>query len=224
MSGQPLVDDSTTVIKAESTELNTKANGNAVSYPSDVAIPVAAVDGNVVGITGSFVTSDTPLASYGNEKFILNVYDELLGGSGTIVHDEGHGQFYTPASNGGNDFQTFAGYVKNNGYTYDNTTGTADAFVITTPSEAFIQSELDALSTFVDNGGELFLHDQSDFNNFDTTDNRNVIASAVNASFRFNDDQVVDSTNNGGASFWSGRATTRTQSSPRCSTTVATVV
>jgi hypothetical protein len=73
--------------------------------------------------------------------------------------------------------------------------------VITTPSEAFTQSELDALSTFVDNGGVVFLHDQSDFNNFDATDNHNAIASALNASFRFNDDQVTDSTNNGGASF-----------------------
>jgi hypothetical protein len=178
-----------------------------VSYPSDVDIPVAAVDGNVVGITGPFVTSDTPFASYGNEEFLLNVYDELLGGSGTILHDEGHGQFYTLAPNGGDDFQTFAGYAESNGYTYDNTTdiqnatGTADAFVITSPSEAFTQSELDALSTFVDNGGVVFLHDQSDFNNFDATDNHNAIASALNASFRFNDDQVTDSTNNGGASF-----------------------
>jgi hypothetical protein len=173
-----------------------------VSYPSDVDIPVAAVDGNVVGITGPFVTSDTPFASYGNEEFLLNVYDELLGGSGTILHDEGHGQFYGLSS-----FQTFAGYAESNGYIYNSTTdvqnatGTADAFVITSPSEAFTQSELDALSTFVDNGGVVFLHDQSDFNNFDETDNHNAIASALNASFRFNDDQVTDSTNNGGASF-----------------------
>ncbi len=50
--------------------------------------------------------------------------------------------------------------------------------------------------------GVVFLHDQSDFDNFDATDNHNEIASALNASFRFNDDQVVDSINNdGGASF-----------------------
>jgi Intermediate filament tail domain. len=173
-----------------------------VSYPDDVDIPVAAVDGSVVGITGPFVTSDTEFGTYSNEEFLLNVYDELLGGSGTILHDEGHGQFYDLSS-----FQTFAGYAESNGYTYNSTTdiqnatGTADAFVITTPSDAFSQSELDALSAFVDSGGVLFLHDQSDFNGFDATDNHNAIASAVNASFRFNDDQVVDDTNNGGASF-----------------------
>jgi endonuclease YncB( thermonuclease family) len=208
-SGQPLTDDSITAIEAEPTATNTDADGDgdAVSYPSDVDIPVVAVDDNVVGVTGPFVASNTDFGSYGNEEFLLNLYDRLLGGSGTIVHDEGHGQFYTLAPNGGDDFQAFAGYAENNGYTYTNTTdiqnatSTADAFVITTPSEAFTQSELDALSTFVDNGGVVFLHDQSDFNNFDATDNHNAIASAVNASFRFNDDQVVDSTNNGGASF-----------------------
>jgi len=208
-SGQPLTDDSITAIEAEPTASNTDADGDgdAVSYPNDVDIPVAAVDGNVVGITGPFVASDTDFGTYGNEEFLLNVYDRLLGGSGTIVHDEGHGQFYTLAPNGGDDFQTFAGFAESEGYTYTNTTdiqnatSTADAFVITTPSDAFTQSELDALSTFVDNGGVVFLHDQSDFNNFDATDNHNEIASAVNASFRFNDDQVTDDTNNGGASF-----------------------
>jgi endonuclease YncB( thermonuclease family) len=208
-SGQPLTDDSITAIEAEPTASNTDADGDgdAVIYPSDVDIPVAAVDGGVVGITGPFVASDTDFANYENEEFLLNLYDDLLGGSGTILHDEGHGQFYTLAPNGGDDFQSFAGYARNNGYTYENTTdiandtATADAFVITTPSDAFTQGELDALSTFVDNGGVVFLHDQSDFNNFDATDNHNAIASALNASFRFNDDQVTDSTNNGGASF-----------------------
>ncbi len=203
-SGQPLIDDSITAIEAEPTASNTDADGDgdAVSYPSDVDIPVAAIDDNVVGITGPFVTDDTDFGTYSNEEFLLNVYDRLLGGSGTILHDEGHGQFYDLSS-----FQTFAGFAESEGYTYDNTTdiqnatGTADAFVITTPSEAFSQSELDALSTFVDNGGVVFLHDQSDFDNFDATDNHNAIASALNASFRFNDDQVVDDTNNGGAPF-----------------------
>jgi len=49
--------------------------------------------------------------------------------------------------------------------------------------------------------GVVFLHDQSDFRNFDATDNHNEIASALNASFRFNDDQVVDDQNNAGDSF-----------------------
>ncbi len=208
-TGDPLTDDPITAIEAEPSASNTDAdnNGDAVSYPADTDIPVLAVDGDVVGVTGPFVTTDTDFASYGNEEVLLNLYDELLGGSGMVLHDEGHGQFYTLTPNGGDDFQAFAGYAENNSYTYDSTTdieadlGSADAVVITTPSEAFTQSELDALSAFVDDGGVVFLHDQSDFMDFDATANHNEIASALGAGFRFNDDQVVDDTNNAGAPF-----------------------
>lgn len=205
---EPLTDDSVVAVSAEPTATNTDADGNgdAVAYPSDTDIPVVAIDETVVGVTGPFVTSDTDF-SYGNEEIMLNIYDELLDGSGTILHDEGHGQFYTLAGNGGDDFETFATYAESNGYTYEassNVTANlsrADAVVITSPSEAYSQSELDALADFAANGGVVFLHDQSDFNNFDATANHNEIASALNASFRFNDDQVVDPESNTGAEF-----------------------
>ncbi|ERH11263.1 MAG: hypothetical protein J07HX64_03047 [halophilic archaeon J07HX64] len=109
------------------------------------------------------MTTDTDFVNFGNEEVMLTLYEQLLGGSGTIVHDEGHGQFYTFAPNGGDDFRAFAGYAENNGYTYTNTTdiqnatSTADAFVITTPSQALSQSELDTLSTFVDSDGGLIV-------------------------------------------------------------------
>jgi len=206
---EPLTDESLTPIRAESTAVNSDVDGNgdAVSYPSDVDIPVVAVDDGVVGITGPFVTTDTDFATFGNEEFLLNVYDDLLGGSGTVLHDEGHGQFYTLAPNGGDDFQAFADYVEDNGYTYEATSDIgadlsgADAAVITSPSDGFSQSELDAVSTFVDDGGAVFLHDQSDYNDFDETDNLNEIADELGLSFRFNDDQVLDDENNTGASF-----------------------
>ncbi|PSP16457.1 nuclease [Halobacteriales archaeon QH_10_67_13] len=206
---EPLTDESITPIRAESTASNTDSDGNgdAISYPSDVDIPVVAVDDGVVGITGPFVATDTDFATFGNEEFLLNVYDDLLGGSGTVLHDEGHGQFYTLAPNGGDDFQAFADYVEDNGYTYEATEDIesdlpgADAAVITSPSEAFTDSELSALSDFVDDGGAVFLHDQSDFNDFDTTDNHNEIADELGVGFRFNDDQVVDDENNTGARF-----------------------
>lgn len=207
-NGEPLTNDSVVAVSAESTATNsdTDGNGDAVSYPSGTDIPVVAVDGSVVGVTGPFVASNTNF-SYGNEEVMLNIYDELLGGSGTIVHDEGHGQFYTLASNGGNDFQEFASYAETNGYTYEATTNvtanlsSADAVVITSPSEAYTQAERDALAEFAANGGVVVLHDQSDFNDFDATANHNEIANALNASFRFNDDQVTDSASNTGQEF-----------------------
>jgi hypothetical protein len=213
-NGEPLTDGSDVAVFAESAATNTDSDGDgdAVSYPDGTDIPVVTLDrdsgsGDVVGITGPFVPSDTNFGEYANEQFLLNVYDELLGGSATVVHDEGHGQFYTLASNGGNDFQSFASYVENNGYTYEATAdlaselSDADAAVITSPSEAFTDSELDALSTFVGNGGVVFLHDQSDFRNFDATDNLNEIAGSLDLDFRFNDDQVTDDENNIGVSF-----------------------
>ena len=206
---EPLTDDSVVAVWAEpaATIEDADGNGDAVSYPDDTDIPLAAVDGSVVGVTGPFVPTDTQFGEYGNEEFFLNVYDDLLGGSGTVLHDEGHGQFYTLTPNGGDDFQAFAGYAEANGYTYEATESVpssaadADAFVVTTPSEAFTSDELDDISSFVDDGGVVFLHEQSDFNDFDAPDNSNEIAAELSASFRFNDAQVVDSENNTGAPF-----------------------
>jgi endonuclease YncB( thermonuclease family) len=205
----PLTDDSLVPIRAEPSAVNSDEDGNddAVSYPEDVDIPVVAVDGGVVGVTGPFVASDTNFSEFGNEEFLINLYDQLLGGSGTVLHDEGHGQFYTLAPNGGDDFQQFADYAGANGYTYEASSDVAadlaetDAVVVTSPSDGFTDSELDTLSGFVDGGGVVFLHDQSDFQNFDATDNLNDIASALDAGFRFNDDQVIDDQNNTGAPF-----------------------
>jgi len=211
-TGEPLTDESVIVATAESTASNVDQDesGDAVSY-ENTDIPVAALDGQVFAATGPFVASDTPFGEFGNEEFLLNVFDELLGGSGTVVHDESHGQFYTLSPNGGDDFQSFAGYAANNGYSYekegDDLTAVlsgsdpADAVVITSPSDALTDEELDDLSGFVDDGGVVFLHDQSDNNNFDATDNLNDIASELSVSFRFNDDQVLDEQNNSGRVF-----------------------
>ncbi|WP_135824764.1 thermonuclease family protein [Halorussus ruber] len=58
--------------------------------------------------------------------------------------------------------------------------------------------ELADLCDYVNNGGVIFLHDQSDYNNYDETENLNDIAGYLQRAFRFNDDEVVDSTNNSG--------------------------
>ncbi|MFC7079684.1 lamin tail domain-containing protein [Halorussus caseinilyticus] len=48
------------------------------------------------------------------------------------------------------------------------------------------------------NGGWLFLHDQSDYGNYDQTANLNDIAGYLELAFRFNDDQVTDDFRNAG--------------------------
>jgi endonuclease YncB( thermonuclease family) len=201
-SKEPLTDDSLVAVYAEPTASNedSDGNGDAVFYPEDTDIPLVAVDGNVAGLGAPFV-DDGFDATADNEEFLVNLYDQLVGG-GTVLWDEGHGQFYDLAS-----FPEFESYAEENGYSLEATTDLigdlsgADAIVITSPSAAFTSDELDALGSFVAGGGAVFLHDQSDFNDFDATANLNAIADALGLGFRFNDDQVVDSDNNGGRFF-----------------------
>jgi len=47
----------------------------------------------------------------------------------------------------------------------------------------------------------VLLHSQSDYNNFDETDNINAVAAALSLPFRFDDCQVVDNENNAGSFF-----------------------
>lgn len=205
-NSQPLTDDSLVAVWAEPTAYNDDAEGtadDAVPYPDGTPIPLVAVDGNVVGLGNPIAQNDTDFR-YGNEEFFLNLWDAKLGGSGTVLWDEGHGQFY-----GLGEFASFETYAEENGYTVEATSdltadlSAADGVVITTPGgdATFGDSLLNSLSTFVSNGGAVFLLSQSDFSNYDATATSNNVAEALGAGFRFNDDQVFDDTNNTGVSY-----------------------
>ncbi|WP_135824262.1 DUF4350 domain-containing protein [Halorussus ruber] len=203
-NNSPLTNDSYVAVWAEDTAYNVDddGNGDAVSYPDDTPIPVVASDWNVVGFGSMLVTDSDTNWQTGNEEFLLNVWDDALGGSGTVLFDEGHSQYYTLSK-----FSEFESYAENNGYTVEATTSLAsdlsgaDAAVITSPSDSFTSSELSALGDFVANGGWLFLHDQSDHGNYDETQNLNDLASYLELAFRFNDDQVTDEIQNAGENY-----------------------
>jgi len=76
----------------------------------------------------------------------------------------------------------------------------ADAVAIPSPSDAYTDAELDALSTHAEEGGGVFLFDQSEFENEETA-NLNEIAEALDLPFAFNPDQVQDPENNAGVDF-----------------------
>lgn len=186
------------------TSTDADGNGDAIQYPDDASIPLAAIDGGVAGF-GAPLVNDGALAAVSdldNEEFLLNVWDALLGGGSTVRWDESHGQFYDLSK-----FSTFQSYAQSNGYTIEAgttipaDTTAVDGIVITTPSDTFSDSELSDLSSFVEAGGAVLLHDQSDNNGFDATANLNDIATALDLSFRFNDDQVEDAQNNTGELF-----------------------
>jgi endonuclease YncB( thermonuclease family) len=202
-TGGELTDSSVIAVWAEDTATNHDAdsNGDATIYSSGTSIPLVVSDSNVVAF-GSMLVEDDTNWQRGNEEFVLNAWDAELGGSGTVLFDEGHGQYYDLAS-----FSKFESYAENNGYTVTATSslssdlGSADAAVITSPATAFSSSELADLQNFVASGGVLFVHSQSDYGNHDTTANLNDFASYLGLPFRFNDDEVLDTSNNGGADY-----------------------
>ncbi|QDX40346.1 thermonuclease family protein [Salarchaeum sp. JOR-1] len=194
-----LADDHVAVWAHESaTAVDEDGNGDTVPYPNSRP-PLVAVDGSVVGLGAPFAT-DSADFSYGNDEFLLNVWGEKIGG-GTVLWDEGHGQYYTLSK-----FSRFEEYAENNGYTVNATTSLAadlpdaDAAVITSPN-AFSDAELDALRSFRDSGGAVFLHHQADYGGYDKTNALNDIASALGLAFRFNDTEIVDSDHNAGAPY-----------------------
>jgi endonuclease YncB( thermonuclease family) len=194
-----LTDPSVVAIWAEpsATNVDDDGNGDAYLYDDDTPIPIASADGSVYGF-GAILLQDSQINyDYGNEEFVLNAWDAEMGGSGTVLWDEGHGQFTTLS-----DVSKFESYAENNGYSVQATSNLtadlsgADAAVITTPSQSFTSSELADLADFVANGGALYLHDQSDYSNYDGTANLNDIASYLELAYRFNDDDINDDSSN----------------------------
>jgi endonuclease YncB( thermonuclease family) len=198
----PLTNDTYVAVWAEDTATNVDDDGDgyATNYPDETPIPVVASDGSVVGM-GSMLVEDGMNWQRGNEEFLLNVWDTHAG-NGTVLWDEGHSQYYTLSK-----FSTFEAYAENNGYTVTATRSlkqdlqSAAAAVITSPSSSFSNGELNALADFVANGGALFLHDQSDYSNYDETANLNDIPGRLNLAFRFNDDSVNDRIQNDGEEY-----------------------
>jgi endonuclease YncB( thermonuclease family) len=197
-----LTDDSLIAVRAESSAFNVDddANGDAVDYGS-TDIPLVAVDertggGAVVGFGAALVADDANFRS-GNEEFLLNVWDASLGGSGTVLYDEGHDQFdtLTSYSNMENYAETQGSYAVSATSSVATDLSTADAVWITSPSAAFTADEQSALKSFVDDGG-VFVHDRADYSNYDETGNLNDLANGLGAPFRFNDDQVLDTESN----------------------------
>ncbi|MEZ3114748.1 DUF4350 domain-containing protein [Halobaculum sp. MBLA0147] len=195
------------VATAESTAFNEDANGDDsdlfTPYPDDTDIPLVAAADGVVAVGAVFLQDGTGFRDAGNEEFVANVLDEEAG-TGTVLWDEGHGQFFDTSKH-----LAFTGYVENEGYDVVGTESLAadldgddvTAAVVTTPAESFTDAELDAVASFVADGGTLLLFGQSDFGGFNQPANLNEVCVAVDAPFRFNDDQVLDFANNAGIFF-----------------------
>jgi endonuclease YncB( thermonuclease family) len=195
-----LTDSSLVPVWAERSAENVDEDGDGDAFfYYDNKIPLVAEDGGVVALGSQLVDDDAP-SGYDNTAFLLNVWDSHLGGSGTVYWDESNGQYWTLSK-----FSEFESAAESAGYdvrpssNIHNDSYDADAVVVPTPADTLSDGELDRFAEFVANGGTLFLHSESDYNNYDQTDNLNDVAERLGLGFRFNDDQVVDDTNNAGA-------------------------
>ncbi len=190
--GSPLDDGSLVPVWAPSSASisDTDGNGDAVTYPSGTDVPLVAVDGSVVGLGAMFATNSDDFDA-GNEEFLLNVWDDVFG-SGTVLWDEGHGQYYTLSK-----FSRFESYAEDNGYTVESTTSLvgdldgASGVVVTTPGTALTESDGSALADFVANGGGVVLHSQADYGSHDATGEFNALCDALGVGFHFDDCEVT---------------------------------
>lgn len=167
-------------------------------------IPLVGVDGGVVAV-GSELAPDASDEDE-NRAFLVNAWEDRIGDTGTVLYDETHSQNLTLDG----DFSQLESVATDRGFTVDaiesefeDALDDADAVMVASDDDdldAFTQSELDALDSFVADGGALFLHDTADFGG-DSTDVLNDVLAAVGADLQFNSDQVEDDENSGFAPF-----------------------
>ncbi|WP_227132154.1 DUF4350 domain-containing protein [Halorubellus salinus] len=201
--GGPLTDDAFVPVWAEDTATNDDADYNydAFEYWDSRRIPLVAVDEGVVAFGSTLVDDDALTGEYDNVQFLLNVWNAEVG-SGTVLWDESNGQYWTL-----DEFSEFEAAAEKEGFDVQatqnlhNDLAEADAAVITAPGEYLTDGELDALAAFVADGGTLFLHDQSDYNDYDATQRLDEICYRLGTVFQFNDDQVYDDDQNAGANY-----------------------
>ncbi len=171
--------------------------GDPVEYTG--ATPVAAVDGGVVGAGTPLVTDES--AGADNVAAYLDAWDALVEGD-TVLWDEGHDQDLTL-----DRFQAFTDAAADRGYDVRSSSfleveiGEADAVVMMPPRWDVWPETRETLSSFVADGGTLFLHNRADFQSRDATAALNRVCETLGVDFRFNDDQVIDRQRNAGEEY-----------------------
>ncbi|ELY78874.1 thermonuclease family protein [Natrinema gari] len=86
-------------------------DADVVSYET-ARIPLISQDGRVMGIgSAGFLSDERGGFTAGNEEFILNAWDQLLGPGSTVLWDESHDQYWDLSRH-----ETFRRYADDNGY------------------------------------------------------------------------------------------------------------
>ncbi|WP_435317087.1 thermonuclease family protein [Haloarchaeobius sp. TZWSO28] len=199
------IDPSRVPVFAESTAYQQLSGG--VSYDQ---IPLVGVDESasvamVGGLSIDEAYEDQQTGQH--EVFLTNLVDYLSSTSGQLLIDGGHGQFNAEHALSNEDAVHYQRYLEGQDIAFeqvntldgvgDNALSTARAILITNPPQAFTTGEVDALSTFVSNGGAVVLLGSALASN-SARSNLDALAADLGSDLRLNDDQVFDDQNNAG--------------------------
>ena len=199
--------DSRVPVYAESTAIQELDSG--VSYGN---IPlVAVVENSRVAVVGAqFVDESyeadegygTDTSSYGNFAFLTNLTDHPSAIDGQVLIDVGHGQFGASYALSCEDTAYYQRYLEGQGIDHEgiNTITASNlargrALLVTTPAEAFTTAEIDAINSFVNDGGSVILLGSGQIS-AEVRANLNDVAAGIGTDLRINADQVLDGTNN----------------------------
>lgn len=159
-AGDPLTDGSHVAVAGEDTAYTNTDDYRNEDDPvgEGPEIPLVAVDGGVVAIGSGFASDGSDFDA--NRTMLVNVWEDRIGGTGTVLYDETHGQNNTLG-----EFSQLETVAEDRGFTVDAITSDfegslsgVDGVMIATDNDdisAFSGSELTALSDFVANGGTL---------------------------------------------------------------------
>lgn len=195
--------DARVPVYAESTATQDLASGG-VSYDR---IPLVGVDESlnlalVGGLSINEEYEDTQAGQH--EAFLTNLLDYLGSANGQVLIDGGHGQFNAERALSSEDAVYYQRYLEGQDLAFEqvntldgtggNALSTARAIVITPPHSAFTTSEVDALSTFVSNGGSVLLLGSA-LASDGARANLDQLAADLGSDLRLNADQVFDDAN-----------------------------
>ncbi|MDS0295578.1 lamin tail domain-containing protein [Halogeometricum luteum] len=188
-------------------------SGGEVSY--EERIPLVAVDreAGVATVGGPLLderyeeaegfAADT--SRFGNYPFATNLVGSLSAGAERperVVVDGGHGQFNADYALSCEDMAYYLRYLEGQdaALTQQNDVGEGvdgDALVVCAPAEAYDESELSALRSFVDGGGAvLLLGHGAEGMPAEAREHLNGVAEALGSDLRLSDDRVVDGESN----------------------------
>ncbi|WP_435344835.1 Ig-like domain-containing protein [Haloarchaeobius sp. HRN-SO-5] len=202
------IDPSRVPVFAESTAYQSLDSG-AVDYTD---VPMVGVDeaNNLALVGGLFINEEHEGDAVGEHQvFLSNLADYLSSKTGQVLVEGSHRQFNATHALSCEDAVVYQRFLEGVGLPFeginsfdgsgDNALSTARSIIVTNPPQAFTTGEVDALSTFISNGGSVVLLGSA-LASATARSNLDALAADLGSDLRLNADQVFDDDNNTGDS------------------------